>query len=405
MVFMVVAVLVLGITGAVVLIGWLLHRNKENSSVPKFISMPLPPGTMTIPFREAVAFRMTGMDRGFRWSQLGAMLRLARITGLRHPGGLLGSVQYLDSWLTRLFGDPWRPILDAHEDLQDLVLRLLEYRMDLERNRPRRRKGMDSTRTVQPGQVMKVILPDNLLLMARVQDVARDRLRLQVFAGRIPVGFTFRDKPADVWYWRSDDAMYQFATRIMEEPEKNQLHPLLSVRHSDNLVRRQKRAFLRARVHRNALIMPWADPQNVEGPWVYGEGYPCLLLDISESGAAIAVRGTVRIGTFVRLCLEVPGRDLILAGWIKSVDPKPRHGASLLHMEAAPPSPWMRACIMAYVLGILKQPGTDAPERLDEGGASGDESFPEISPEAPESGAAGMSSDTSPRDLPPEKVP
>lgn len=328
----------------------------------KSLSLVQEPSPVSL--RERLEFYSIGHDRGFSFRELRSLLYLVRLLGLEHPSGLLGSSKVLDHYLTRLMEKQWRQVLQDQSFLQDLVLKLLDYRMGQEKSRPRRQKGLDSTRTLSEGQVVKLLFKEKNLLMGKVCDVGRSFLRIQVVQGKIPAGTSFKGQRVEVWFWRSDDAMYQFESVILAEPEKNALYPPLTIRHADSLQRQQKREHLRARVLRDGEIIPLPGIEQANETWQPGQGYPCRVLDISETGAAIIVRGKVVPGVLAKIQLPVDDGALVMCGEIRSTDLKPVHGVSILHMEALPLSRWMRSLVMAYVLGLLRH-GTDpAPQKL-----------------------------------------
>jgi len=329
-------------------------------------ALPGAKDALKIGFFKRLNFYISAQEQGFKFAELKLLLDFASIMHIDPPQTLLIHTKVLDSCLNKLMEPAWRKAISLSEEAQALVFKLLSYRMEKEQQRPRYVRGMDSSRSIEVNQVLKILLPDKVVLLARVLDLGRNFLKVEVFQGKIPLAFVWKGQSLDVWFWRKDDAMYQFQTSVSVEPEQNQLQTILHLRHSDKLLRQQKRSSLRARVMRDGELIPLSRLEEVNEQHHAGQGYMCRVVDISESGAAVIIRGRAKAGLFLKIQLPVDDGALVLCGEIKSVEEKKQFGVSLLHIEAFPLSRWMRTQVLAYVLGFLKHGNDPKPQTLDD---------------------------------------
>jgi hypothetical protein len=78
------------------------------------------------------------------------------------------------------------------------------------------------------------------------------------------------------------------------------------------------------------------------------------LLDISDSGAAVLVRGHLEPGFYVKVQTMLGGFPVAVCGEIKAANVHPEKQITVLHIEAIPLSKASRIRILAYVLGLTK---------------------------------------------------
>lgn len=307
-----------------------------------------------------MSFYLKGNQLGFKLAELRALAGLARRFGISDPSNMLLSGQTFDRCLRQILVKGSRDKLLDDPRTVVLLHRALEYRMGVERNRPRNRTGMETTRTLESGQILKLLLPGIGLFPSRVAENFRTHIVVDMPLGKgVPINHRWRDQRVDVYFWRRGDAMYYFDTVVLNSPDKAALAPKLHLRHAEQLMRTQKRASIRVVVMKEGRIMPLSEAIPADERWLEDSGYLCKVTDISETGAAVLVRGKVRPGRSVKLQIELGGLPIVLCGAVRSATLNVTHNVSLLHVEASPPlSMAMRIKVMAYVLGLVTD---DAP--------------------------------------------
>jgi hypothetical protein len=286
-----------------------------------------------------------------------ALHRLGRHFGIPDPNNLLLSQSHLDRGLRRIIHEGARGGLLNQPDAVKLLARVLDYRMGVEKNRPRYRRGLDSTRMIEAGQVLKLLVNGVGVFQVKVIENFRSHIAVEQPTGKgAPGGHRWKDQRLDVYFWRKGDALYYFESFVLNDPETTSLQPLLKLSHSDSMMRTQKRNALRVKVMKMGSILPLAERGPGEDVWDPAKGFQCKVTDISETGAAILVRGKVQAGRPVKLMIELGGLPVIMCGEIKASTLNAAYNVSLLHIEANPPLPTsMVIRVQAFVLGLVTE--------------------------------------------------
>lgn len=327
-------------------------------------------------------FYVRGNRVGFSIGELRALHGLAREFKLADANNMLLSQSHLDRSLRLILREGAKVGLLGQENTVKLLSKVFEYRMGIEKNRPRYRKGLDSTRMIDAGQVLKLLVTGVGVFQVKVIENFRSHIAVEKPTGKgVPATHHWKDQRLDVYFWRKGDALYYFETFVINDPDKAALQPVLQLIHSEKLVRTQKRNAIRVKVMKMGSLTPLASREDADEVWNPSAGYQCKVTDISETGAAIIVRGKVTAGRMVKLQIDLGGLPVVMCGEIKGSTLNAAYNVSLLHIEALPPlSNAMVIRVQAFVLGLVTD---EAPLEVAEiGGGLG---------ENPESGEAAAS--------------
>lgn len=303
-------------------------------------------------------FNVKGKELGFKLGELQLLFRTAQRMGMDDPQTLLWSNKALDRCLQAIFWQNLKQGSLNRKEVEDFLFRLMQYRQGLEMGRPRYRNGLMSTRSLAPGQALKLMVPHVGMYTTRIVLQNRNYLEIELPKGRqSPSGFTWKNSQVDVYFWRKDDAGYYFDSKILNSPDRTAA-PHLFMNHSESLIRTQKRASVRIKLMQDAWLSPLRSPDDANEKFENQGGYLVRLLDISDSGAAVLVRGILEAGFLVRLRTVLGDLPIVLCGEIKAVNVNKEKHYSVLHIEAIPPSRAMRIRILAYVLGVTREDST-----------------------------------------------
>jgi hypothetical protein len=300
-------------------------------------------------------FFVRGNQLGFSITELRALRGLAREFKLRDPNNMLLSQSHLDRSLRQILREGVKVGILTQETTIKLLSKVFEYRMTLEKKRPRYRKGLESTRLIEAGQVLKMLATGVGVFQVRVIENFRSYIAVEKPSGKgAPATHHWKDQRLDIYFWRKGDALYYFETFVVNDPDKAALQPVLQLSHSEKLVRTQKRNAIRVKVMKMGSLTPLASRDEADEVWKPSAGYQCKVTDISETGAAILVRGKVQAGKMVKLQVELGGLPVIMCGEIKGSTLNAAYNVSLLHIEAMPPlSSSMAIRVQAFVLGLV----------------------------------------------------
>ncbi|TVR56094.1 MAG: PilZ domain-containing protein [Spirochaetaceae bacterium] len=299
-------------------------------------------------------FYVKGKESGFRFGELNLLRRVAVENRLPNPTSLFWSEKTLDRCIR---GTMIR--FRSHNKEEDpaavrFLNKLFDFRKRVEFNLPKYRLGIQSTRNIAPGQVLKITYPGSSVYISRVVENMRKYLAVGHPKGApLPPGFSWRGQKVNVYFWRAEDAGYYFESKILGDYIDKKF-PILHMTHADKLVRTQKRGSVRVQLANAGRVFPLTTIKEAnERPEKMG-GYRCKMVDLSEDGAAVLVGGRAKPGVPVKIQTELDGDTIILSGTVKGVTFKQNKNVSILHIQGIPTSPQMKNRILAYVYGIFR---------------------------------------------------
>jgi c-di-GMP-binding flagellar brake protein YcgR len=309
---------------------------------------------------EWLHFNVKGKELGFKLPELQLLFQTAERIGLDDPKTLLWSDRALDRCLQAIFWQHYRNGNLANKDVENLLYRLMQYRQGLEMGRPRFKRGIMSTRSITMGQNLKIVVSGVGIFASKVTGLNRDHIDIELPKGRqLPGGFSWKNREVEVYFWKKEDAGYSFDSQILNAPDKS-MHPTLQMSHSDSLIRTQKRASMRLKVKLDARIVPLRGSSEANEKFEEGIGYRARLVDISDAGAAVLVRGVLEPGLYLKIFTRLADLPIVLSGEIKSVNINKAKQFSVLHVEAIPLSRAMKIRVLAFVLGVTRLDSTQA---------------------------------------------
>jgi c-di-GMP-binding flagellar brake protein YcgR len=237
---------------------------------------------------------------------------------------------------------------------QEFLSKLFDFRRRVEFDQPKYRLGLSSTRGIAPGQTFKIVLEGGGVYIAKLIENNKRHLAITYPRGNsLPPGFSWRDQPIKLYFWRQEDAGYFFESKVIGDYLDRQV-PILHIAHSDELIRTQKRRSVRRDAGVGARLFPLRSIDQANERVNVAGGYRCKLMDISEDGAAVAIGGRAKAGLPVKIQTELNNEKVVMSGTIKSVNYKQKNNASVLHIEAEAPSVPMRVKILTYVYRLFE---------------------------------------------------
>ena len=175
-----------------------------------------------------------------------------------------------------------------------------------------------------------------------------------------PKNWVWKGKKVSIYFWRREDAGYVFDSYVLDDLRIRNV-PVIQVSHSEALLRTQKRRSVRARSNIPAYLYLL---KRIEGAYEKPERAPglrCLIQDLSEDGASVAIGGKAKPGLHVKLQFTLAARTIIMSGTVRNVDYDAEHNRSVLHIAAVTPSPKTRNALRSYVYNISAA-NEDRPE-------------------------------------------
>lgn len=299
-------------------------------------------------------FLVKGKESGFTYNEINLLRDVAIENKLKNPTHLFWSVKVLDRCIrSAIIGFRARGTQDHRSNLEYLN-RLFDFRARVELNQPQYRLGLKSTRSIGPGQALKIVLGGNGVYQSRVIENNRRYLAIAYPQGnRLPPGFKWTKQTLKTYFWRKGDAGYYFEGNVIGDFLVEKV-PILHVAHTEKLVRNQKRKSVRRSVGTNGVIFPLRSISRAnEDIETAGGGLRCKVIDISETGMGVAIGGKAKAGIPLKMQVTIAGEIIIMCGIVRSVEYKTARNLSVLHIEAKRPSLSMRAKILSFVYGLF----------------------------------------------------
>jgi len=296
-----------------------------------------------------VQFYTRGRESGFTLSEINLLKKVAIESSIQNPVSLFWSVKQIDRALKSM-------ILKYRSGTsnidQAVISKIFDFRKKIEFDQPKYKIGITTSRKLAVRQVIKITLPGIGNYVSNVVENLKKYFAISYPSGpQLPLGVSWAGQKINIYFWRPDDAGYVFETRILNDFIDSKV-PILHVAHADNLVRSQKRGSIRVEANKNASLFSINNNAVNEIP-EKASGIKCMLLDISEDGAAILIGGKARAGIFVKVQSKFSGEDVVMCGIVRGVNFNQNKNQSVLHLKAAPLSFNMKNRILGYVYGIF----------------------------------------------------
>lgn len=311
-----------------------------------------------------VEFYSMGKDAGFSFREINLLHRVAEVNKHQRPSALFWSVDVLDKSLAGIHKlMDLEDKDDEREYLEYLLKKLYNYRKKVEFQKPRYNRGIESTSDIAINQVLKLKVDMLGIFDCSVLENNRNYMLVTYPKGpALPVGFSWRERTLNVYFWRRDDAGYFFQSRIMEGyPDRD--FKTLRMTHSDVVLRSQKRRSIRTSCKLSAQLYPLKSLKMSSSGPESKPGLRCIVQDLSEDGAAILIGGKGVENMYCKLQMDLFGKIAVLRGIVRTVDYDRARNLSVIHIQADEPDEQSRYLILSFVYDIYRadQPLNENP--------------------------------------------
>ncbi len=317
-------------------------------------------------FKHKIQFFITGLDSGFSIADIALLWKVSQICDLDIPNSLFYSIDALSKCMTQITTQASNDGTDKSQKFQTLLSKLYDYRTKIQ-NESDDKKGMSTTRSLEKGQKLRIILPGKGVFASEIVNNGNQMVinvpkqkDMIIIPGEQWVG-----KVISVYLWKTGDARYVFDTTVTE-------HGLylgksaLFLKHSANLVRTQKRKSVRVKCQINATLYivrkGVTDINRIETQ----NGYRCILEDISESGALIRIGGKGAQNVKLKLQFTMHNHLILMVGIVRTVEYNAEKNQSLLHFECTHIEQQMKNEILSFVYNTLPENEKEVLEALEQ---------------------------------------
>ena len=320
-------------------------------------------GAVYTTFKTRINFFVTGLDAGFSIADLALLWQTAELCNLEQPTSLFYSLPALTKCMTQISN---QTSAEGGQKNQVLMSKLFDYRTKIQ-NEADDKKGLSSTRYLDKGQPIRIILPGKGVFSSEIVNNG-NQIVINVPKQKNLIPYSGEDwvgKVISVYLWRKGDARYVFDTTVTQAGlflGKSSLF----LNHSSNLVRTQKRKSVRVKceiygmlyiIKKDSVDINAIETQN---------GFRCLIEDISESGALIRIGGKGAQNVKIKLQYNINNRLVLMVGVIRTVEYNPEKNQSLLHFECTHIDTSMRNEVLKFVYNMLPENEKEVLEALEQ---------------------------------------
>ena len=305
--------------------------------------------------KEPIKFFLEGIDTGFSFGEILLLWKTTKATGVAEPISIYWSMPVLTQCISHIKSEAdFSGVIDAAKT-QKLLSKLYDFRTKIEKDADKKR-GLDSTRALDEGQKLRIILPGKGVFSSEIVNNARD-LTIKVPTQKdiiTIVGSEWVGQTISVYLWRKSDARYVFDTSVKGEGIFLG-KPALFLEHSNNLLRTQKRNAIRAKCKINATLFLIREKVVDYNVIETKGGFRCLLEDISEKGALIRIGGKGIANLQLKIQFQLDNRLVVMFGIVRTVEYNEELGQSRLHFECIHIEEPMKNIVLSYVYNILPE--------------------------------------------------
>lgn len=306
--------------------------------------------------RNYIKLLTKGLDSGFKFGQLLFLGKIAGAAGIKDPESIFTSLSSLDKCTAEIIRRSKQTGTENDPATHLLLSSLYTFRAKIGLEQSRKQRGVQTTRDIPVGQRVRILLRGVGVFSSKVVRNMPKALVLDYPSGskNAASSINWVNKSISVYFWRHDDAGYVFDTVIVPDPVASG-KAVVYVAHADNLVRSQKRKSVRAACSiygQMYLVKPGEVLENALEP---EPGMKCLIEDLSEDGAMIAIGGKAVKGMQIKLQFLVHDVLIVMAGTVRAVDYRKDTNQSRIHFKSTTLNPRMRNAVLSFVYNILPE--------------------------------------------------
>ena len=315
-------------------------------------------------FKQRIEFYITGLDQKFTFSDLNLLWTVAQMCDLDYPKALFWSMPSLTKCMSHITSQAAANGTENDPKTQALITKLFDYRTKLQ-NQTDDKKGVESTMYLEKDQKLRIILPGKGVFSSKILNNGKEII-ISVPRQKDMIPLTAEEwvgKFISVYLWRKGDARYVFDTSVTG-------HGLfigessISLKHSSNLIRTQKRKAVRAKCEIKANLYIIKSEKIDYNAVETQNGYKCLIEDISEAGALIRIGGKGVSNVQIKLQFNIQNMLIIMFGVVRTVEYNEASNQSLLHFECIHLDQTMKNEVLSFVYNMLPDREKEVYEAL-----------------------------------------
>ncbi len=309
---------------------------------------------IAVVFSGAITFYATGLDAGFSFAEISLLWKLCSASEIDNPSSVFVSVGAIDKSIAQV---KQTSRIDGTEDspkIKKLLATLYEYRTKIDLD-PRKNKGLKSTKSINIGQRLHILLKGYGVFSSQVVNNGRELvISLPLRDKKVVLASAdWVKKDISVYFYRYDDASYVFDAHVRSSMQFGS-HVSLFLPHTDKILRTQKRSAIRCDCNLRGFIFVQAlQEESIDESSI--PGLKCLVENISEDGALIRIGGKGKTKLKLRLEFLLEDSPIVMSGIVRGVEYNEELNISRLHFQSLSIDEDSRNKILTYVYTFLTE--------------------------------------------------
>jgi len=123
--------------------------------------------------KKEISFLTTGIDSGFKLKEILLLYKVASMAQLEEPVALYWSIPALNRSIAYVLSDARQKGTESSARIQDFLTKLYRYRTKVELD-PRNSKSLKSTKGLNPGQRIRVVMKGSGVFSSSIVSVGRE---------------------------------------------------------------------------------------------------------------------------------------------------------------------------------------------------------------------------------------
>lgn len=307
-------------------------------------------------FHKQIEFILKGLDFGFSFSEIKLLWETSKKCSLDNPISIYISTETLNKCIYSIKSSAENSDSDDFDKTQKILSKLYQFKAKID-NESDKKRGLESTKSLENGQKLRIILPQKGVFSSEIlNNGSQIIIKVPTQKDQITVeGKDWVNQTISVYLWRKEDARYVFDTSVAGCGIFLGKAAIF-LNHSNNLVRTQKRNAVRAKCDLEGKLFILKKDQEIDYNAVENTGgYRCKIEDISEKGALIRTASKGLSNMNIKIQFQLDNRLIIMFGIVRTVEYNESLNQSRLHFECIHIDSLMKNYVLSYVYKILPQ--------------------------------------------------
>ena len=311
-----------------------------------------------------VKFFATGLDSGFKVSEIFLLYQAASFSNIPEPVSLFLSVPALNSCIAFIMKDMQQNNLENDPRRLAFIDKLYKYRTKVELD-PRNSNSMKTTKSLKEGQKLRVVLKGFGVFSSSVVNAGRELLITLPLQKNVILisGNEWVGREISVYLQRAGDAGYVFDS-VVKETGSFHGATVLVLDHTENLIRYQKRKSVRCACSILGQLYIVNSETMSKTAIETTNGLKCLIEDLSEDGALIRIGGKGKKNIKIKIQFTLGENYIVMFGVVRAVEYNAKSNQSRLHFECVTLPQKMKNDILTYVYNVIPQEEKDAYDAI-----------------------------------------